>query len=85
MGAREGRGAGRGLDGTLYELVDGLRAVQSLSPRYLPDTARILVALRQPEDLAWEGISRREDGATEGIEPAAPLFPRVDSPPPPLT
>jgi methionyl-tRNA synthetase len=69
------------LDRTLYELADGLRAVAiALSP-YLPETGpRILEALRQSEDLAWEGVAPGKAVPVEGIEPAAPLFPRVERP-----
>ena len=69
------------LDGVLYDLADGIRAVAvALSP-YLPETApRILGALRQPLDLSLEEIAYGRAGETEGIEAAAPLFPRVDLP-----
>jgi methionyl-tRNA synthetase len=69
------------LDRTLYELADGLRAVAVAVSAYLPETApRILEALRQPVDLAWEGVAAGKTVSVEGIEPAAPLFPRVDAP-----
>jgi methionyl-tRNA synthetase len=69
------------LDRTLYELADGLRAVGvALSP-YLPETApQILAALRQPEELGWEGVAPGRTAAAEGIEPAEPLFPRLEAP-----
>jgi methionyl-tRNA synthetase len=69
------------LDGVLYTLVDGLRAVAvTLSP-YIPDTAaRILAALAQPEDVAWENVAAGRTATAAEIEPAAPLFPRVDAP-----
>ena len=69
------------LDAVLYDLADGLRAVAvALSP-YLPETApRILGAIRQPLDLSLEQIAYGKTDATEGIEAAAPLFPRVDLP-----
>jgi methionyl-tRNA synthetase len=52
----------------------------ALSP-YLPETApRILGALRQPVDVSLEQVAYGKAGATDGIEPAAPLFPRVDLP-----
>ena len=65
----------------LYELVDGLRAAAiALSP-YLPETApQILRALGQPADLAWENVAPGRAVAVDRIEPAAPLFPRVDTP-----
>jgi methionyl-tRNA synthetase len=69
------------LDVTLYELVDGLRALAVALAAYLPETApQILGALGQPADLGWEGVAwgRARTGVT--IDPAAPLFPRVESP-----
>jgi methionyl-tRNA synthetase len=69
------------LDRTLYELADGLRAIAIALSSYLPETApRILEALRQPDDLAWEGVAPGRAAAEEGIEAAEPLFPRVDAP-----
>jgi methionyl-tRNA synthetase len=69
------------LGSVLYDLADGLRAVAvALSP-YLPETApRILGALRQSVDLSLEQVAYGKTGETEGIEAAAPLFPRVDLP-----
>jgi methionyl-tRNA synthetase len=69
------------LDRVLYELADGLRAVAvALSP-YLPETsARILTALRQPDELSWELVAPGRAQSAEGIEAAEPLFPRVDLP-----
>ena len=69
------------LDRTLYELADGLRVVAVALAPYLPETApRILQSLNQPVDLSWEGVAPGKAVAAEGIEPAAPLFPRVDAP-----
>ena len=69
------------LSAVLYDLADAVRAVAvALSP-YLPETApKILGALRQPVDLSLEQVAYAKTGATEGIEPATPLFPRVDLP-----
>jgi methionyl-tRNA synthetase len=69
------------LAAVLYDLADGIRAVSvALSP-YLPETApRILASLRQPVDLALEQVAYGRTGETDGIEPAQPLFPRVDLP-----
>jgi methionyl-tRNA synthetase len=69
------------LERVLYDLADGVRAVAvALSP-YLPETApRILGALRQPLDLSLDGIAYGRTGETDGIEAAAPLFPRVEVP-----
>jgi methionyl-tRNA synthetase len=69
------------LDRTLYELADGLRAVSVALSSYLPETApRILDALGQAGDLDWAGVAPRRAVPADGIEPAAPLFPRVDAP-----
>jgi methionyl-tRNA synthetase len=70
------------LDGVLYNLADGLTAIAvALSP-YLPDSAPlILAALGQPvEDLSLDRIRRGTAAAAAGIEPAAPLFPRIELP-----
>ena len=67
------------LDRTLYDLADGLRAVAIALSAYLPETApRILNALGQSQDLAWEGVAYGWAAAAEGIVPAEPLFPRVE-------
>ena len=48
------------LDRALYELADGLRVVSVALAAYLPDTsARILEALRQAPDVAWENVALR--------------------------
>ena len=65
----------------LYDLGDGLRALAVALWPYLPETApRILAALRQPVELELDRVAYGKLGETEGIEPAAPLFPRVDLP-----
>ncbi len=67
------------LDAVLYDLVDGLRSVAvALSP-YLPATGpAILGALGQSANVGWDHV--RSGGVTpaSGIEPAPPLFPRVE-------
>jgi methionyl-tRNA synthetase len=69
------------LDGVLYNLADGLVAVATALSPYLTETApQILAALRQPGDLALERIRPRSAEPTQAIEPAPPLFPRVDQP-----
>jgi methionyl-tRNA synthetase len=69
------------LDGVLYDLADGLRAVAVALASYVPETAlRILEALGQPADLAWEGVAYGRTGATGGIVAAEPLFPRIETP-----
>jgi methionyl-tRNA synthetase len=71
------------LDSTLYGLADGLRAAAVALASYLPETApRILDALGQPPELGWEAVAAGRAVAAEGIEAAAPLFPRVDAPTP---
>lgn len=71
------------LDAVLYDLADGLVAIAvALSP-YLPETApRILEALGQSVDLSLERVRAETADAAEGIEPASPLFPRVEEPTP---
>jgi methionyl-tRNA synthetase len=69
------------LDQVLYALADGLRVLAVALFAYLPNTApQILRALGQPEDLAWAEVAPGRTAAAEGIEPAAPLFPRVEAP-----
>ncbi len=66
------------LDAVLYNLADGLTGVAIALAPYLPETApRILQALGQPVDLAWERIAPGVAEAAEGIDPAEPLFPRI--------
>jgi methionyl-tRNA synthetase len=69
------------LDATLYDLVDGLRVLAVALASYLPETApRVLGALGQRPGLSWNGVAwgRSESGVV--VEPAEPLFPRVESP-----
>jgi methionyl-tRNA synthetase len=69
------------LDRVLYGLADGLRVSAVALHAYLPETsARILSALGQPEDFAWERVAYGLTAAADGIEPSAPLFPRVEAP-----
>lgn len=69
------------LDGVLFTLADGLRALAVALSAYLPATApRILGALGQPDDLSWERVRPGQLVAVEGLEPAPPLFPRVEAP-----
>ena len=71
----------RDLDGVLYELADGLVAIAVAVSPYLPETApRILAALGQSKELGFERIAPGAAAAAEGIEPAAPLFPRIELP-----
>jgi methionyl-tRNA synthetase len=70
------------LEQTLYDLADGLRIVAIALASYLPETSpRILAALGgDPDDLAWDGVAYGLTPAREGIEPAEPLYPRIDAP-----
>jgi methionyl-tRNA synthetase len=69
------------LDRVLYNLADGLTAVAVALAAYLPETApRILEALGQSDDLAWERIRVGVAEDADGIAAAPPLFPRVDAP-----
>jgi methionyl-tRNA synthetase len=69
------------LDRVLYTLADGLRATAIALAAYLPETApRILEALGQPDDLAWENVAVGKTVPTGGIEAAQPLFPRLEAP-----
>jgi methionyl-tRNA synthetase len=68
------------LDRVLYDLADGLCAIAIAVHSYLPDTAeRILRALGQPVDVSWERVRPGVAAAADGIEPADPLFPRIES------
>jgi methionyl-tRNA synthetase len=67
------------LDAVLYDLADGLRAVAIAVSPYLPETApQVLEALGQPPDLSWDGVAYGRLAPAEGIEPAPPLFPRLE-------
>ena len=69
------------LDRALYDLADGLRIAAIALSSFVPETSeRILEALRQPLDLAWENVAYGRTGTLAGIEPAQPLFPRIDEP-----
>jgi methionyl-tRNA synthetase len=68
------------LDEVLYNLADGLTAVAVAVEPYLPDSApRILDALGQAaDDFSLERIRSGTAEPTDGIDPAQPLFPRVE-------
>ncbi len=69
------------LDRALYALVDGLRTAAIALAAYLPETStRILTALGQPLDTSWDGVALGRTDETDGITPAAPLFPRIEAP-----
>jgi methionyl-tRNA synthetase len=65
----------------LHDLADGLRVSAIALASYLPETAeRILAALGQPTDLAWDRVACGRLEATSGLRGAEPLFPRIDAP-----
>jgi methionyl-tRNA synthetase len=69
------------LDRVLFDLADGLRVVAVCLAPYLPETApRILTALGQRVDVAWEEALPGKLQAVSGIEAAEPLFPRIELP-----
>jgi methionyl-tRNA synthetase len=69
------------LNRALYDLADGLRVAAVALSAFLPRTSpQILRALGQSQDLGWENVAYGRTAAAEGLEPAAPLFPRVDAP-----
>jgi methionyl-tRNA synthetase len=69
------------LDRVLYALADGIRVVAVALHAYLPETTpRILQALGQPEDFEWSSVTPGKTVETEDVEPAPPLFPRVEAP-----
>jgi methionyl-tRNA synthetase len=69
------------LDQVLYDLADGLGCVAVALAAFVPSTsAAILEALGRPTALDWETVAPGRTGRLEGIEPAAPLFPRIDEP-----
>jgi methionyl-tRNA synthetase len=71
------------LDGVLYNLVDGLTALAVALAPFLPATAlRILAALNQSSELAWDRLRTGVADEVDGIEAAKPLFPRIELPAP---
>jgi methionyl-tRNA synthetase len=69
------------LDGVLYNLVDGLTALAVALAPFLPETApRVLAALNQSDDLAWDRVRNGVADEVDGIEAAKPLFPRIELP-----
>jgi methionyl-tRNA synthetase len=71
----------RDLDRVLYELADGLRIATVALFAYLPKSAtEILRALGQPDEVSWARAAPGRTIGADGLEPAAPLFPRVDAP-----
>jgi methionyl-tRNA synthetase len=71
------------LDTVLYDLADGLRCVAVALAAFVPRTAAaILEALGNPTGVDWENVAPGRTPELEGIEPATPLFPRIDEPAP---
>jgi methionyl-tRNA synthetase len=69
------------LDQVLSDLADGLRTVAVALAAFVPrSSAAIIAALGQPADVRWENVAPGRVAAAVGIEPAPPLFPRVDAP-----
>jgi methionyl-tRNA synthetase len=69
------------LDRVLYALADGLRVVAVALHAYLPKTTpEILRALGQPEDFDWSRATPGQTVEAQDVEPAEPLFPRVEAP-----
>ena len=67
------------LDAVLYDLADAVRSVAIALYAYLPATSpAILKALGQSTDVAWDGVRSGGLAPASGIEPAPPLFPRVE-------
>ena len=67
------------LDQVLFDLADGLRAAAVALWAYLPETApKILEALGQPTDSAWDRVAAGRL-APARIGPAVPLFPRIET------
>jgi methionyl-tRNA synthetase len=70
------------LETVLFDLADGVRAVAVALWPYLPETApMILQSLGQSPDPAWAGVRPGGLVPAGGIEPAAPLFPRIERAP----
>ena len=71
----------RRLDGVLYNVVDGLTALAVALAPFLPETApRILAALNQSGDLAWDRVRNGVAEEVDEIAAAQPLFPRIELP-----
>jgi methionyl-tRNA synthetase len=70
------------LEETLYDLADGLRVVAIALAAYVPETSpRILAALGlDPTTVGWAGVVYGATPDLTGVQPAEPLYPRVDTP-----
>jgi methionyl-tRNA synthetase len=73
------KGKAAELDRVLYDLADSVRSIAIALYGYLPATTpAILRALGQSPDVAWEGVQSGRLAPARDIEPAPPLFPRVE-------
>jgi methionyl-tRNA synthetase len=69
------------LDTVLYTLVDGLTALAVALYAYLPETSpKILAALGQSEEPAWDRVRINGAVSVDGIAASKPLFPRIELP-----
>jgi methionyl-tRNA synthetase len=69
------------LASVLHDLADGLRIAAIALASYVPEaSARILVALGQPDGLEWERVAAGRLAAAGDIRGAEPLFPRIEAP-----
>ncbi len=72
---------GAELDGVLYTLADGTRAVAILLAAVLPETApRILSAIGADNSVAWELAAANLLAPGTQVAPTGPLFPRIEEP-----
>ena len=64
------------LDRALYELADGLRIAAIALSAYLPETSeRILEALGQPLDVAWDNVAYGRSGSDRRHRAGAAALP----------
>ena len=67
------------LDAVLFDLADGLRSVAVALWAYLPETAPVILeSLGQSAEVSWAAVRPAGLTPASGIEPAPPLFPRVE-------
>ena len=79
-------GVSGGVDSTYVALLakrHGLRCVAVALAAFVPRTSSaILEALGSPGGTEWANVAPGRTPELEGIEPATPLFPRIDEPAP---